>query len=132
MAVTLTDKQKQLITDKNFGHVATINRDGSPQVSPVWIELDGNYLVINSEMKRRKVRNIQRDPRVAVSIQNAEKPYEYIEIRGKAVEVTDEGGFEGIDRLGKKYLGVDKYPNNRPGDVRVVIRIEPEHVAGMG
>jgi PPOX class probable F420-dependent enzyme len=132
MAVTLTDKQKKLITDKNFGHIATLNKDGSPQVSPVWIELDGNHLIINSERKRRKVRNIKRDQRVSVSIQNAENPYQYIEVRGKAIEVTDTGGFEGIDRLSAKYTGQAKYPGNAPGDVRIVIRIEPEHVASMG
>jgi PPOX class probable F420-dependent enzyme len=132
MAVTLTDKQKKLITDKNYGHIATINKDGSPQVSPVWIDLDGNHLIVNSEQKRLKVRNIKRDPRVAVSIQNAANPYQYIEIRGKAIEVTDKGGFEGIDRLSDKYNGQPKYPGNAPGDVRIVIRIEPEHVTGMG
>ena len=132
MVITLTDKQKKLITDKNFGHIATLNRDGSPQVSPVWIELDGNYLIVNSEMKRKKVRNLKRDPRVSVSIQNAENPYQYIEIRGRAVEITDKGGFEGIDRLSAKYTGQEKYPGNAASDVRVVIKIEPEHIASMG
>jgi PPOX class probable F420-dependent enzyme len=132
MAVTLTDKQKKFITDKNFGHIATINKDGSPQVSPVWIELDGNNLVVNSEEKRRKVRNIKRDARVSISIQDAANPYAYIEIRGKAVEITSSGGFEGIDRLSAKYTGQQKYPGNAPGDVRVMIKIAPEHVTGMG
>jgi PPOX class probable F420-dependent enzyme len=132
MAVTLTDKHRKLITGKNFGHIATINKDGSPQVSPVWIELDGNHLIVNTEQKRRKVRNIKRDPRVSVSIQNAENPYQYVEIRGRAIEVTAKGGFEGIDRLSAKYTGQEKYPGNAPGDVRIVIRIEPDHVTGMG
>jgi PPOX class probable F420-dependent enzyme len=101
-------------------------------VSPVWIDLDGNHLIVNSEMGRLKVRNIKRDPRVSVSIQNSQNPYQYIEIRGKAVEVTEKGGFEGIDKLAKKYMGVDKYPNNQPGDKRVVIRIDPRRVTGMG
>jgi PPOX class probable F420-dependent enzyme len=132
MAVELTEQQKHLINAKNFGHIATLNKDGSPQVSPVWIDFDGKYLVVNSEAKRLKVRNIKRDPRVSVSIQNANNPYQYIEIRGNAVEVTTNGGFEGIDALAKKYMGVDKYPNNLPGDKRVVIKIEPQHVTGMG
>lgn len=132
MAVKLTEAQKQLINAKNFGHIATINKDGSPQVSPVWIDLDGEHLIVNSEARRLKVRNIKRDPRVSVSIQNASNPYQYIEIRGKAVDVTEKGGFEGIDKLAKKYMGVDKYPNNLPDDKRVVIKIEPQHVAGMG
>ena len=132
MAVKLTEGQKQLINAKNFGHIATLNKDGSPQVSPVWIDLDGEHLIVNSEARRLKVRNIKRDPRVSVSIQNASNPYQYIEIRGKAVDVTEKGGFEGIDKLAKKYMGVDKYPNNLPDDKRVVIKIEPQHVAGMG
>ena len=128
----LTEAQKQLINAKNFGHIATINKDGSPQVSPVWIDLDGEHLIVNSEAKRLKVRNIKRDPRVSVSIQNAANPYQYIEIRGKAVDVTEKGGFQGIDKLAKKYMGVDKYPNNQPDDKRVVIKIEAQHIAGMG
>jgi PPOX class probable F420-dependent enzyme len=132
MAVQLTEQHKHLINAKNFGHLATLNKDGSPQVSPVWIDLEGNCLVVNSELKRLKVRNIKRDPRVSVSIQNANNPYQYIEIRGKAVEVTEKGGFEGIDKLAQKYMGVDKYPNNLPEDKRVVIRIEPQRITGMG
>jgi PPOX class probable F420-dependent enzyme len=128
----LTDKAKRLIDSKAFAHVATLNKDGSLQVSPVWIERDGDTVIINSEQKRKKVRNLKRDGRVALSIQNPDNAYEYVEIRGKVKEITTEGGFEGIDRLGKKYMGVDKYPNNLPRDVRVVIKIEAEHIAGMG
>lgn len=127
----LTDKAKALIDAKSFAHVATINKDGSPQVSPVWIERDGDTVIVNSEQKRLKVRNLKRNPAVALSIQDPENPYSYVEIRGKVVEITPEGGFEGIDRLGKKYMGVDKYPGNQPGDVRVQIKIEPTHITGM-
>ena len=88
MAITLNDAQKKYLADKNFGHVVTLNRDGSPQVSPVWVEYDGKHVIVNSEEKRLKVRNLKRDPRVSISIQNAENPYEYIEIRGKVVEIT--------------------------------------------
>ena len=132
MAITLNDAQKKYLADKNFGHVATLNKDGSPQVSPVWVEYDGKHVIVNSEEKRLKVRNLKRDPRVSISIQNGENPYEYIEIRGKVVEITAEGGFEGIDRLAKKYMGADKYPFNKPEDVRVILKIAPEHVAPAG
>jgi PPOX class probable F420-dependent enzyme len=132
MPAKLTDKQKKLLTDRNFAHIATINKDGSPQVTPVWIELDGDAVVVNTEQTRRKVRNMKREPRVSLSIQNNDNPYEYIEIRGRVTEITAAGGFEGIDRLAKKYMGVDKYPNNLPDDVRVQVRIEPTHVTGMG
>ena len=131
MPVQLTDAQKKFLTDKNFAHIATINKDGSPQVTPVWVELDGIHVIVNSEITRRKVRNLKRDPRVSLSVQDDANPYQYIEIRGRVTEITDKGGDAGIDKLAKKYMGVDKYPLNKPGDVRVVIKIVPEHVAGM-
>lgn len=131
MAIKLSDKAKGIIDSKAFAHIATINADGSPQVSPVWVERDGDTVIVNSEEKRLKVRNLKRNPHVALSIQDAANPYSYVEIRGRVIEITPEGGFEGIDRLGKKYMGVDKYPGNQPGDVRVQIKIEPMHITGM-
>ncbi len=132
MAITLNGQQKKYLADKNFGHIATLNKDGSPQVSPVWVDFDGKHVIVNSEQSRLKVRNLKRDPRVSISIQNSENPYEYIEIRGKVVEITAVGGSEGIDRLAKKYMGQEKYPWNQPTDVRVQIKIAPEHVAPAG
>ena len=133
MAVKLTDEQAKLLHDpKAFIHLATLNKDGSPQVSPVWVDYDGTHVIVNSEQKRRKVHNMKRDPRVSFSVQDPANAYHYVEIRGRVVEITPNGGFEGIDKLAKKYMGVDKYPGNGPGDVRVVIKIEPEHVTGMG
>ncbi len=131
MVAQLTDAQKKMLTDKNFAHVATLNKDGSPQVSPVWVTYDGTHVIINSEKKRLKVRNLKRDPRVSLSVQNGENPYQYVEIRGRVTRITEEGGPEGIDWFAKKYMGVDTYPMNKPGDVRVVIKIEPEHVTGQ-
>jgi len=125
MAVQLTPEQLAYIEAPAFAHLATLNKDGSPQVSPVWIEHDGKYVVVNSEEKRLKVRNVKRDPRVALSVQKADNPYSYLHIKGRVVEVTPEGGFEGIDRLAKKYINQDKYPWNQPGDIRVQIKIEP-------
>lgn len=131
MAVQLTDAQKKFLSDKNFAHIATVNKDGSPQVSPVWVEYDGKHVIVNSEEKRLKVRNVKRDARVALSIQDGANPYAYLHIKGRVVEVTAQGGAEGIDRLAKKYVGQDKYPYNQPGDVRVLIKIEPERVFQM-
>ena len=128
----LSDKAKRIIDAKSFAHIATLNADGSPQISPVWVEREGDTVVVNSEQRRRKVRNLKRDSRVSLSIQNPENDYEYVEIRGKVKEITTEGGFEGIDRLSAKYTGQEKYPGNGPGDVRVIIKIEPEHITGMG
>ena len=128
----LTPAQVALIEGKNFAHVATLNKDGSPQVSPVWIEHDGEYVVVNTEEKRLKTRNMKRDARVAVSIQDSANPYHYVHIKGRVVEVTREGGFEGIDRLSAKYTGQDKHPGNAPGGVRVQVKIEPIGVFQMG
>jgi PPOX class probable F420-dependent enzyme len=127
----LTPGLKSLIEGKTFASIATINADGSPQVTPVWVEHDGTHLIVNSETRRTKVRNLRRDPRVAVSIPNAENPYEYAQVQGRVVEISEQGGAEGIDRLSRKYLGQDTYPYNQPDDVRVVIKIAPERVSGM-
>ena len=132
MAIKLTDAQKALLDGKNFAHVATLNPDGSPQVTPVWAEYDGMHVIFNSEKTRKKVTNLQRDPRVVLSISDSANPYHYIEIRGKVVEVTEKGADENIDKLAKKYMDKDKYPFHKPGDVRVILKIEPEHVGGMG
>lgn len=130
MPVQLNDAQKALFDAKNFAHVATINPDGTPQVNPVWIEYDGQHVVFNSEKKRLKVRNLERDPRVTVTVTDAANPYKYVEVRGRVVGIVpDEAA---IDRLAKKYIGQDKYPWNKPGDVRVTVRIAPEKVSGMG
>ncbi|MPZ22162.1 MAG: TIGR03618 family F420-dependent PPOX class oxidoreductase [Dehalococcoidia bacterium] len=128
MSAALTEGQKNLLLDKNLAHLATLNHDGSPQVSPVWIDFDGKHVLINTEMKRQKPRNLRRDPRVAVTVIDSENAFRYVEIRGRVVEETIEGAFEHIDMLGKKYLGLDKYPNNAPGDQRVIFKIKPEHV----
>ena len=133
MAIKLTDDQKKLVTEsKSFIHLATINKDGSPQVSPVWVDFDGTHVVVNSEQKRRKVRNMKRDPRVSLSVQDPANPYHYIEIRGRVASITAEGGAAHIDKLAKKYLGVDKYPGRMPGEVRLLVKIVPEHVHTMG
>jgi PPOX class probable F420-dependent enzyme len=132
MTTTLSPAQKQLVDDKNFAHVATVNPDGSVQVTPVWVELDGAHIVFNSEKKRAKVRNLERDPRVTVCVSDSQNPYRYVEVRGRVVEITEVGASEGIDRLAQKYMGKEKYPFHKPGDVRVVLRIKPERVSSMG
>ena len=131
MALKLTPEQRALFDAKNFANVATLNDDGSPQVSPVWVGYDGECVIFNTEARRLKTRNMKRDPRVALSVLNLENPYQYIEVRGKVVEITEQGGEAGIDAMAKKYLGQDKYPGNGPGDVRVNVKVEIEHIAGQ-
>jgi PPOX class probable F420-dependent enzyme len=132
MAVKLTDKQRKLLDDKNFAHVATIGEEGEPQVTPVWIEYDGTHVLFNTEEKRAKTKHMRKNPRIALSVLDAQNPYHYVEIRGNVVEMTTDGADEMIDRLAKKYMGVDKYPYNKPGDVRLIVKIVPEKVFGMG
>ncbi len=126
----LTDAQKQFLQEKNFAHLATLNADGSPQVTPVWIDVEGDIVLFNTEKKRLKTRNLQRDGRVALCVSSASDPYKYIEIRGKVVGVTEEGAFEHIDQLAKKYMGADEYPYNQEGDVRMIFKISPDKVSG--
>ena len=132
MAITLSDTQRKLLDGKNFAYVALVDASGTPQNTPVWIEYDGTHVLFNSEEKRAKIKHMRTNPSVAICVSNSENPYQYIEIRGKVVDITTDGADEMIDRLAKRYMGVDKYPFNKPGDVRVVIKVEPEKVFGMG
>ena len=125
----LTEEQRELFKMPNIGHLGTISRDGTPQVTPVWVDVQGDQILINSAEGRAKVRNIRRDPRVAVEIVDQNNPYKTVSIRGRVVEITTEGADEHIDALAKKYLGQDKYPFRRPGEQRLILRIEPERVA---
>ncbi len=131
MAIELSEKAVGLLKGKNFANVATTRRDGSPQVSPIWVDFDGTHIILNSEEKRAKVKNLRRDHRVSVSVFDQGNPYSYIQIQGRVVEITPEGGAEGIDKMAQKYLGQEKYPWNKPDDVRIVIKIEPLKVTGQ-
>ena len=121
-----------ILDKKAFAHLATNMKDGSPQVSPVWVEREGDKIVVNSALGRLKDRNIRDDPRVAVSATDPDNPYRAIMIRGRVVEITQDGAEEHIDKLAKKYLGVDTYPYRSPDEVRVKYFIEPIRVATMG
>jgi PPOX class probable F420-dependent enzyme len=121
-----------LFSRPTFAHLATIMPDGSPQVTPVWFGFDGTYIIVNSARGRQKDRNMRRNPEVAVEIMDPENPYRYIQVRGKVVEITEEGADDSIDSLARKYLNVERYPNRRPGEVRVIYRISPEHISTMG
>ena len=132
MATEIPTLARDLIEGKNFAHIATLMADGSPQNTPVWIEIDGNNIVFNTAEGRVKPRNLRRDPRVAISVTDAENPYRAAFIRGRVVGITPEGGDASIDSLAKKYMGVDSYPFRQPGEVRLVITVEPDHVSTMG
>ena len=117
-----------LFQKKAFAQLATLMSDGSPQVTPVWCEFDGKHVVINSAKGRTKDVNMRRNPIVAVSIQDPDNPYRHLCLKGKVVEITEKGADTHIDKLSKKYIGKDVYPNRRPGEVRVIYRILPEKI----
>lgn len=124
----IPDEAKHLFENKDFAHVATLNGDGSPQVSAVWIGLDGDDVTFNTAEGRLKTNNLRRDARVAISIAGQENPYENLIIQGKVVEMTHDGADEDIDALAKRYLDADSYPFRQPGEQRLIVKIEPEKV----
>jgi PPOX class probable F420-dependent enzyme len=115
-----------LFQKKAFAHLATLMPDGKPQVTPVWVDYDGKYVLINTAEGRLKDKNMQRDGRIALSITDPDNPYRYLEVRGKIAERTHAGADAHIDAMAKKYLGQDKYPFRAPGEVRVIYKVVPE------
>lgn len=129
MADSFSPAARDLIAKKVLAHVASLDADGSPNVSPVWVELEGDDLVINTALGRAKARNLASDARVAVSIVDPEDDHSIVTLRGSVVGFTTIGADEVIDRLAKKYLGVDAYPNRREGEVRVTVTIHPDRIS---
>lgn len=132
MAQPIPQTHLDLFAKQAFGHLATLMPDGSPQVTPVWVDYDGTHVRFNSALGRVKDKNIRRDARVAVSLQDPANPYRYLEVRGRVVEITQDGADAHIDRLTQKYLGQTSYPYRRPGEVRVLYKIEPLKTTMMG
>ncbi len=123
---------KDMLQDKVFVHLSTLMPDGSPQSSPVWVDLEGDEILVNTALGRVKDRNMKRDPRVALSVTAADNHYRVYMIRGHVTGHTTMGADAHIDRLSKKYLGIDRYPRRVPGEVRVVFRITADVIATMG
>ena len=126
------DSHNDLLQKKAFANLATVNPDGSPQVTPVWFDVDGEDIRINTARGRVKDRNLRRNAAVALAVMDPDNPYRYVQVRGRVSEVTESGADAHIDSLAKKYMGVDKYPYRRPGEVRVIFKIRPERVQTMG
>ncbi|MCU1270928.1 MAG: pyridoxamine 5-phosphate oxidase-related FMN-binding protein [Acidobacteriaceae bacterium] len=132
MSQSIPEKYRDLFTKRAFGSLATLMPDGSPQVTPVWVDLDGDLVVVNTAKGRQKDKNMRRDPRVAIAIIDPDNPYRYIEIRGRVAEIVEQGADAHIDKMAKKYLGVDKYPYRQASETRVMFKIKPEHTNTMG
>jgi PPOX class probable F420-dependent enzyme len=130
MGIALPDELKSVIDGKNFAHLTTLDPDGAPQASAMWVMRDGDQIVFNTAEGRRKWRNMKNDPRVAVSISPADRPYENWSIQGNVVELRTADGVAVIDQLAHKYLGREKYPWLTPDMVRVTVVVEVDRVAG--
>jgi PPOX class probable F420-dependent enzyme len=125
--IQVPEKLQDLLTDekKAYAYLATAMSDGSPQVTPIWFNTDGEYILINSAEGRVKDRNMRARATVALCIADSADPYRYIQIRGKVVEITAEGADAHIDALAFKYLGAEKYPMRNPAEKRVTYKILP-------
>lgn len=113
-----------------FAHVATVGPDGHPHTTVMWIDRDGDQVLLNTAAGRVKWHNVRRDPRVGISICPPDDPYENVSLTGRVVEMRTSDGDAVIDRLARKYLGVEAYPYRRPGEVRVTLVVEVDRVAG--
>jgi len=125
MPAKLTTKAITLIEGKNFAHLATLMADGSPQVTPVWVDHEGDVILVNTAVGRLKQKNTARDNRVAISIASQDNPYDKVVIRGRVIAQTFEGAEAHIDKLASKYTGVTKYQRSQPDEKRIIIKIEP-------
>ena len=132
MAGVIPEDYKDLFEKKAFANLATVNADGTPQVTPVWVDYDGDYILVNSARGRRKDKNMERNGAVALSIQDPDNPYRYLEVRGHVDEITEQDADLHIDKMAKKYIGQDKYPWSKPDEVRVIYKIKPERTSQMG
>jgi PPOX class probable F420-dependent enzyme len=132
MTVVIPQKYLDLFDKKAFGHLATIMPDGSPQVTPVWVDHDGTYVRFNSARGRVKDKNVRRNAQVAISIQDPDNPYRYLQIRGRVVEITETGADDHANKLSQKYVGKPVYAKQSPSEVRVLYKVEPQKVSSMG
>jgi PPOX class probable F420-dependent enzyme len=128
MSTRVEGRAEELLRGKNFCTVSTLRADGFVHSVPVWVDVQDGLPALNTAEGRAWPRNLERDPRITLTVPNWENPYEYVEIRGRVAERTHDGADAYIDALAKKYLGVDEYPYRQPGEQRVIVRVEPERV----
>jgi PPOX class probable F420-dependent enzyme len=132
MADVLSEKARALIARPVLASLATLNPDGSPQITPLWVDLDGDDVVFNTAQGRKKARNLERDARVAVTVIDPDDAYNVVALQGTVSDVTTDGADAHIDALAKKYLGVDSYPMRREGEVRIRVTVRTDHIAMQG
>lgn len=133
MAARIPEEFRDLLTTKKaFAHLATVSEEGDPHSTPVWVDAEGDSVLINSAKGRLKDRHMRKNKHVALSILDPDDPYRHLAIRGRVVAITEEGADAHINAMAQKYLEVEEYPNRKPGEVRVIYKIQPEHVSTMG
>ena len=128
MAASIDDASRALLDAKNFVHVTTLKADGTPHTAVVWVDSEGDEVLVNSAVGRAWPTNLERDPHVWLTVVNLENPYQYLTVSGEAVEITQDGADDHINALAKKYLDKDVYPFRQPDEVRLKIRIRPDRV----
>jgi len=126
--LNMEPKVVRLFEDKNLVFLATVMKDGSPQLSPVWVDYDDGYILVNTAEGRVKHKNVLRDPRVAISVVSNSNPLDMTTIRGKVVKIIPDYNYEHADKLAKKYMGKKKYPFRIEGEKRIVFKIKPEKI----
>ena len=131
MPIKLPDSVKKILQDKAYGHVITYGADGKPQVTMVWVDTEGDEVLFNTAEGRLKPKNLRRDPRVTISVQDRNDPQSYMVFHGKA-SISESGADPHIDKLAKRFLGVDKYPFRRPGEKRLIVRTKVDRIGGYG
>ncbi len=124
----MDDKVIKLFEERNLVFIATIMKDGSPQLSPVWADFEDDHVLVNTAEGRIKHKNVLRDPRVAISVVNQNNPLDMTTIRGKVVDIIPDYEYEHANKLTKKYMGKEKYPFKQPGEKRIIFKIFPEMV----
>lgn len=130
MPIALPEALRKVLVDKAYGHVITFNADGSPQVTMVWMDAEGNQPMYNTADGRIKVTNLRKNPKIMVSVQDRNNPQSYALIKGTAT-ITAEGAEEHIDRMAQRFLGMDKYPWRAPGEKRLLVKIDIEKIGGF-
>jgi PPOX class probable F420-dependent enzyme len=125
----LTEEDVALLSEPQLAHLATVEEDGTPHVTPLWVDTDGEHIVFNTAKGRVKYNNIVRTPMVAVSVVDKGDDYRTLWVKGRA-ELVEEGADEHIDRMAQKYLGQETYPFRKPGEQRVIVRVTPTQKLG--
>lgn len=131
MAIALPQSVKKIMQDKAYGHVITFNANGTPQVTMVWMDAEGDEVLFNTADGRLKPKNLRRDPRIIIAVQDRNDPQSHLVFHGKAT-VTEAGADDHIDKLAKHFLGADKYPFRRPGEKRLIVRVKVDRIGGYG